>query len=88
MLWTLANRIVVDDSALRICTTHSHTGINAFQLLASKVGWTITVDYTLWAAIGRGIDVSHLTGAHANSIHHSLLAVQTTGIGVTGIRFN
>ena len=88
VLWALADWIMVDDSALGIGTTHAHTRINTLQLLAGQVRGTITVDDTFWPAVGRGVNVAHLTRANTNSIHHTLLTVQATGVGIAGVGLN
>jgi len=86
--WALANRIVVGDLTSCIVSTNTRAGINTFLVDARCEMVTIRADHTLGSTGRWGALVGGQARANANSIDFTMLAVWTTGVGITWISVN
>jgi len=69
---------VCDDLAHGACSARSGARIATLLLEASEVGWTVSVDETLWSAAGWGSHIAFLTGTGSNTLLGSAVGEGTT----------
>ena len=84
----LAHRVMVGDLTSCIVSTNTRAGINTFLVDACCEMVTIGADHTLGSTGGWGALVGWQARANAHSIDFTMLAVWTTGVGITWISVN
>lgn len=76
---------VVHHAAVGIEATGSRTRILAALINAGQSGRTLSVQRTLWPAVGRTANEIGQTGAHSRLTHDTALGVATAGTGYARI---
>ena len=84
----LAHRVMVGDLTSCIVSTNTRAGIDTFLVDAGGEMTTIRADHTLGSAGWWGALVGGQTRANTHSIDFTMLAVWTTGVGITWISVN
>ena len=84
----LTHRVMVGDLTSCIVSTNSRAGINTFLVDARCEMVTIRADHTLGSTGRWGALVGGQARADAHSIDFTMLAVWTTGVGITWISVN
>ena len=80
------DRVVVDDSALRIEATDAGAGVDAVLVDTGQAGDAVAVDDALRPAAAVGVsEVVWPAAADAGAASHLGVSIGATGVGVTGI---
>ena len=81
-----ADRVMVGHPALSVPTTQTRAGVPAGLLHACSCLAALRAHQAFRSAVGWRADHVSLTGADAHAILLLVLAVRTTGVGITGIK--
>ena len=80
------DRVVVDNSTLRIESTDTGAGVDTVLVDTGQAGHTVAVDVALRAAAAVGIsEVVWPAATDTGAASHLRVSIGATGVGVTGI---